>query len=152
MALRARRLAWLRYWRSLVWWQGPRCNGPLTPLESFLNLSSPGRTESSFSPRRTEMRTDEKLWRNRKAKKELARRLQSENPGLEVVHPHAAGIDVGNRAHYVAVRPHRYSQPVLPFERLTAHLLPLAERVQVCRRKNLPLPPTADDLISLLLL
>jgi len=40
------------------------------------------------------MRTDKKLWRNRKARKELARRLQSENPGLEVVHPHAAGIDV----------------------------------------------------------
>jgi len=33
------------------------------------------------------MRTDKKLWRNRKARKELARRLQSENPGLEVVHP-----------------------------------------------------------------
>jgi hypothetical protein len=45
------------------------------------------------------MRTDKKLWRNRKAKKELARRLQSENPGLEVVHAHAAGIDVGNSAH-----------------------------------------------------
>ena len=29
------------------------------------------------------MRTDKKLWRNRKLKKELARRLQSENPGLE---------------------------------------------------------------------
>jgi hypothetical protein len=51
------------------------------------------------------MRTEKKLWRNRKARKELARRLQSENPGLEVVHPHAAGIDVGNSAHYVAVRP-----------------------------------------------
>lgn len=49
------------------------------------------------------MRTDKKLWRNRKARKELARQLQSENPGLEVVHPHAAGIDVGNSAHYVAV-------------------------------------------------
>ena len=36
------------------------------------------------------MNTDKKLWRNRKAKKELARRLQSENPGLEVVHPNAA--------------------------------------------------------------
>jgi hypothetical protein len=24
MALCARRLAWLRYWRSLVWWQLPR--------------------------------------------------------------------------------------------------------------------------------
>ena len=44
------------------------------------------------------MRTNKKLWRNRKARKELARRLQSENPGLEVVHPHAAGIDVGNSA------------------------------------------------------
>lgn len=31
------------------------------------------------------MRTDKKRWRNRKARKELARRLQSENPGLEVV-------------------------------------------------------------------
>jgi hypothetical protein len=27
------------------------------------------------------MRTEKKLWRNRKARKELARRLQSENPG-----------------------------------------------------------------------
>ena len=42
------------------------------------------------------MRRDKKLWRNRKERKELARRLQSDNPGLEVVHPHAAGIDVGN--------------------------------------------------------
>ena len=29
------------------------------------------------------MMTDKKLWRNRKEKKEWARRLQSENPGLE---------------------------------------------------------------------
>jgi hypothetical protein len=41
-----------------------------------------------------ENRDGEKAVRNRKARKELARRLQSENPGLEVVHPHAAGIDV----------------------------------------------------------
>ena len=27
---------------------------------------------------------------------EWAHRLQSEDPGLEIVHPHAAGIDVGN--------------------------------------------------------
>jgi hypothetical protein len=42
---------------------------------------------------------------NRKQRKELARQLHSANPGLEVVHPRAAGIDVGNGAHYVAVRP-----------------------------------------------
>jgi hypothetical protein len=40
---------------------------------------------------------------NRKQRKELARRLRSDDPGLEVMHPHAAGIDVGNSAHYVAV-------------------------------------------------
>ena len=68
------------------------------------------------------MRTDKMLWRNRKLKKELARRLQSENPGLEVVHPHAAGIDVGNSAHYVAVRPDRDPQPVRRFECFTADL------------------------------
>jgi len=29
---------------------------------------------------------------------------QSEDPGMEVIHPQAAGIDVRNSAHYVAVR------------------------------------------------
>src|ERR1700693_4034130 len=142
MALRARRLAWLRYWRSVVWWQGPSCNGLLTPLESFLNRSSPGRTGSSFSPRRTEMRTDEKRWRNRKAKKELARRLQSENPGLEVVHPHAAGIDVGNGAHYAAVRPDRDSQSVRRFESFTADLYRLADWLQSCGVQTVALQST----------
>lgn len=32
-----------------------------------------------------------KQWQNRKERREWARRLQSENPGLEVVHPDAAG-------------------------------------------------------------
>jgi hypothetical protein len=44
---------------------------------------------------------------NRKQRRELARRLRVEDPGLDVMHPHAAGIDVGNSAHYVAVRPDR---------------------------------------------
>src|SRR5258706_3215515 len=142
MALRARRLAWLGYWRSLVWWQGPRCNGPLTPLESFLNRSSPGRTESLFPPRRTGMRTDKKQWRNRKAKKELARQLQSENPGLEVVNPAAAGIDVGNSAHYVALRPDRDPQPVRRLECFTADLHRLANWLQSCGVQTVALQST----------
>src|ERR1044071_1049405 len=88
------------------------------------------------------MRTDKKLWRNRKARKELARRLQSENPGLEVVHPHAAGIDVGNGAHYVAVRPDRDRQPVRRFECFTADLHRLAEWLQPCGGTTVPLPST----------
>ena len=79
------------------------------------------------------MRTDKMLWRNRKGKKELARRLQSENPGLEVAHPHAAGIDVGNSAHYVAVRPDRDPQPVRRFECFTADLHRLADWLRQLR-------------------
>ena len=62
------------------------------------------------------MTADKKLWRNRKERKQWARRLQSEDPGLGVIHPHAAGIDVGNGAHYVAVRPERDPKPVRRFE------------------------------------
>ena len=55
------------------------------------------------------METARKLWRNRKERKEWTRRLQSEDPGLQVIHPHAAGVDVGNSAHYVAVRPEGFA-------------------------------------------
>src|SRR5258705_13852527 len=88
------------------------------------------------------MRTDKMLWRNRKLKKELARRLQSENPGLEVVHPHAAGIDVGNSAHYAAVRPDRDPEPVRRFACFTADFHRLAEWLQSGGVKTAPLQAT----------
>jgi hypothetical protein len=50
------------------------------------------------------MRKDKRIQGSRGERKELARRLKSEDPGLDVVHRDAAGIDVGNEAHYVAVR------------------------------------------------
>jgi hypothetical protein len=69
---------------------------------------------------------------NRKQRKELARRLRSEDPGLDVVHPHAAGIDVGNSAHYVAVRPDRDPDSVRRFDCFTADLHRLAAWLQQC--------------------
>jgi len=69
---------------------------------------------------------------NRKQRKELARRLRVEDPGLEVMHPHAAGIDVGNSAHYVAVRPDRHPDPVRRFACFTADLHRLADWLQQC--------------------
>ena len=51
---------------------------------------------------------------NRQQRKELARRLNAAAPDLEVVHPHAAGIDVGNQSHFVAVAPSRDPRPVQP--------------------------------------
>ena len=86
--------------------------------------------------------TDRKMWRNRKERKEWARRLQSEDPGLEVVHPHAAGIDVGNGMHYVAVRPDRDPQLVRRFECFTADLHRLADWLQCCEVKTVAMQPT----------
>jgi len=69
---------------------------------------------------------------NRKQRKALARRLQSADPGLEVVHPNAAGIDVGNDAHYVAVRPDRDPNPVRRFDCFTTDLHRLADWLEQC--------------------
>jgi transposase len=83
-----------------------------------------------------------KFWRNRKESKEWARRLQSEDPGLEVVHPQSAGIDVGNSAHYVAVRPDRDAEPVRRFECFTADLHRMADGLQSCGVKTVAMQST----------
>lgn len=79
---------------------------------------------------------------SRKARKELARRLRSEDPGLEVVHPDAAGIDVGNGAHYVAVRPDRDAEPVRRFECFTADLYRMANWLRSCGVKTVAMQST----------
>jgi hypothetical protein len=42
---------------------------------------------------------------NRKQRREMIRKIQSEDLSLQVVHRDAAGIDIGNESHYVAVPP-----------------------------------------------
>ena len=79
---------------------------------------------------------------NRKQRKELGRRLQSANPGLEVVHPRAAGIDVGNGAHYVAVRPEQDAEPVRRFECFTADLHRMADWLEACEVKTVAMQST----------
>jgi transposase len=79
---------------------------------------------------------------NRKQRKELVRRMRSEDPGLEVVHPNAAGIDIGNGAHYVAVRPDRDAEPVRRFECFTADLHRLANWLQACGVKTVAMQST----------
>jgi len=69
---------------------------------------------------------------NRKQRKELKRRLHSENPGLEVVHAHAAGIDIGNESHFVAVPPERDAEPVREFRCFTADLHAMAQWLRSC--------------------
>ena len=88
------------------------------------------------------MAAEQKFQQSRKERKELARRLQSNNPGLEIVHQHAAGIDVGNEAHYVAVRPDRDPEPVRRFECFTADLYRLADWLQSCGVKTVAMQST----------
>ena len=64
---------------------------------------------------------------NRKQRRELQRRIWTDKPGLEVVHPDAAGIDIGNREHYVAIAPGRSEQPVRKFSCFTEGLRELAQ-------------------------
>jgi hypothetical protein len=40
---------------------------------------------------------------NRKQRREMMRKIQSADLSLEVVHPDAAGIDIGNESHYIRV-------------------------------------------------
>jgi transposase len=64
---------------------------------------------------------------NQKQRKELFRRVSVEDPGLDVIHPNAAGIDVGNASHFVAISPKRDSQSVREFRCFTEDLRRLAE-------------------------
>src|SRR5262244_3681096 len=96
LVLLARIKAWLRYWRSLVWWQIPSMRLGFDPVGEIFKpfVTGPNRSQSVYGE---SMAAEKKMW-NRKERKELARRLQSADPGLDVAHPHAAGIDIGNQS------------------------------------------------------
>lgn len=51
---------------------------------------------------------------------------------LRIVHPDAAGIDVGSRKHYVAVPPDRDPEPVRCFDCLTPDLQAMARWLKAC--------------------
>ena len=63
---------------------------------------------------------------NRQQRRELGQRLQAADPGLAVVHPDAAGIDVGNASHFAALPPDRDPVPIREFGAWTAALQELA--------------------------
>jgi len=70
---------------------------------------------------------------NRQQRRDLARRLAGNDPGLSIVHSNAGGIDVGNESHFVAVPPDRDSNPVQEFGCWTADLKRMAAWLKACR-------------------
>ena len=79
---------------------------------------------------------------NRKQRREMTRKIQSEDISLEVIHPDAAGIDIGNESHYVAVPPPRDSQPVQRFGCTTAELKDMAGWLKQCGIRTVAMQST----------
>ena len=46
----------------------------------------------------------------------VPQRLNLDDPGLDIIHRDAAGLDVGNESHFVSVPPDRDPQPIREFE------------------------------------
>jgi hypothetical protein len=79
---------------------------------------------------------------NRKQRREMMRQMQSGDLSLEVIHPDASGIDIGNESHYVAVPPSRDSQPVRCFGCTTAELKKMAEWLTQCGIRTVAMQST----------
>jgi transposase len=68
--------------------------------------------------------------------------LASEDPGLAVVNPDAAGIDIGNRSHFVAVPPGRDAESIREFGCWTADLQRMGEWLKQCGIKTVAMQST----------
>jgi transposase len=69
---------------------------------------------------------------NRRRKKKSGNEQQDWSVNLDVVHPNAAGIDIGNESHYVAVPPDRDAEPVRRFACFTEALQQMAAWLKSC--------------------
>jgi transposase len=97
-----------------------------------------------MKPKKTTSRPTRINWQqmNRKQRREMTRTLQRGDLSLEVVHPDAAGIDIGNESHYVAVPPTRDSQPIRRFGCTTAELKQMANWLKQCAIRTIAMQST----------
>jgi transposase len=86
---------------------------------------------------------------NRRQRKDIALQLNSAEPRLEVIHADAAGIDIGNGSHFVAVAPGKDPHPVREFGSWTWALNELAEWLQSCGVKTVAMQSTGVYWIAL---
>src|SRR5215467_3517071 len=100
--------------------------------------------------RRTEGQSEPAGWHlmNRQQRREMMRKIQAQDLTLEVVHPDAAGIDIGNESHYVAVPSTRDSQPVRRFGCTTAELKAMADWLKQCEIRTIALQSTGVYWVS----
>ena len=80
---------------------------------------------------------------------EKVKRKRASVDGFPEINPDAAGIDVGNAQHWVAVPPDRDTESVRRFECFTADLHALAEWLERCRIKTVAMESTGVYWIAL---
>jgi len=78
----------------------------------------------------------------RRSRRKPGKKIVDVTAGLEVLRPHAAGIDVGNAEHYVAVPPGRSDPSVQTFGSFTADLHRMAQWLQACRIETVVMQAT----------
>ena len=80
---------------------------------------------------------------NRKQRRDWVRKIQADDISLEIVHPDAAGIDIGNECHYVAVPSKRDpEQSVRRFGCVTAELKQMAGWLKQCGIRTVAMQST----------
>jgi transposase len=85
---------------------------------------------------------------NRQQRRELGQRIQAADPGLDVVHPDAAGIDIGNESHFVAIPPDRDPVPIREFGAWTAALQAMASWLTAHRIRTVAMQATGVSWIA----
>ena len=86
---------------------------------------------------------------DRRERRQLQRQLESCDPQLEIVHPDAAGIDVGNASHFVSVPAGRDQKPVREFGSWTADLHKAAAWLKSCGIRTVAMQSTGVYWIAL---
>jgi transposase len=79
---------------------------------------------------------------SRQQRREVGQRLNAADPGLEVVHRDAAGIDIGNESHFVAVPTGRDEQAVQEFGSWTGDLQRMAAWLKGCGIRTVAMQST----------
>jgi len=85
----------------------------------------------------------------RRERRDLQRQLESCDPELKMVHPDAAGIDVGNASHFVSVPAGRDQEPVREFGSWTADLHKAAAWLKSCGIRTVAMQSTGVYWIAL---
>ena len=67
---------------------------------------------------------------------------QAKSLSMPVVHPNAAGVDIGSQFHVVAVSPDRTDEPVKTFKSFTGDLHAMAHWLKFCRIETIAMEST----------